>query len=43
MVVKIMIRMIQEVAERLMESVFRTFYGEYFFGEWIIPWLPDDL
>lgn len=38
-----MVRMIQEVVERLMEGVFGTIYGEYFFGEWIIPWLPDDL
>jgi len=38
-----MARIIQEMAARLMEGVFGTPYGEYFFGEWAIPWLPDDL
>lgn len=26
-----------------MESFLERLFGRYFYGEWTIPWLPDDL
>ncbi len=34
---------ILELLKRLQENLYRNLYDEYFFGEWTIPWLPDDL
>ena len=35
-------QILETLANRL-DSYFDKFYGEYFFREWAIPWLPDDL
>lgn len=32
-----------EMLKWLRENLYRNLYDEYFFGEWTIPWLPDDL
>ena len=34
---------ILEVLKRMQKDLFRNLYEGYFFGEWTIPWLPDDL
>ena len=37
------LREILEALERQAEVVFGNAYRNYFFGEWQMPWLPDDL
>lgn len=37
------LKQILDALERQMDLVFGGSYRDYFFGEWLIPWLPDDL
>lgn len=34
---------ILELLKKWQEGFFWKTYRDYFFGEWTIPWLPDDL